>query len=305
MREEANPLKGHENLIEKVYEDVLSPAAKAVGKTLGSAVRAALRPVDGVVWSLDRAFDWVAARVTALLDSRSIPAATIRPPPIEIEGRVLTALQVVGPGPDPTLRNMFAALLASSMRQEDYGECHPSFPEILRQLTTDEARILCITHMRDVAILRGSAQACWCLVEEVPVRVEGQAPGTPSLHEIFDPLWDTMPLLNPDPGLVWTGIYNLERLRLIEVEHLRSPERLRELHGFPPGNPLLDWRMELDRFQEQQPKCSVPPGSRLELKAIVNVDLARITQWGIRFAMACRTEDFYEDGNFILPSWGA
>jgi len=53
-RRSASAFDENEKLAVKVYTDTLSPGAKAVGSTLGHAVRAALRPVDGLVWSLIR-----------------------------------------------------------------------------------------------------------------------------------------------------------------------------------------------------------------------------------------------------------
>ena len=48
--------------IKAVYTDVASPAAREVGTTLGRAVRLALVPLNGALWSIEQAYDWVTRR---------------------------------------------------------------------------------------------------------------------------------------------------------------------------------------------------------------------------------------------------
>jgi len=102
----------HSVLAPKIYDDALSPAAKVVGQSLESVVRTALRPIDGLVWSLDKAFDWVARKVTDHFETRQTPLEDVVPPTIEMAGRILLGLQIAGPADDPLPRNLFAKLPA-------------------------------------------------------------------------------------------------------------------------------------------------------------------------------------------------
>ncbi len=51
-----------EPVIPRAYEDALSPAARRVGETLLGITDAVLQPLDGVVWSVNRAYTWLSRR---------------------------------------------------------------------------------------------------------------------------------------------------------------------------------------------------------------------------------------------------
>jgi hypothetical protein len=129
-----------EALAPKIYEDALQPAAKEVGKSLGNVVRAALLPVSGVVWTIDQAAEWVSKAVAERMEQKRITKDRISSPRPDVLGAVLVGLQVAGS--EPELREMFASLLTSSMDSMTVQNSHPAFAEIIRQLTSDEAKIL-------------------------------------------------------------------------------------------------------------------------------------------------------------------
>jgi hypothetical protein len=69
---------------------------------------------------------------------QSAPGVVIEPP----ESILLPVLAANSYTTDEDLRDMFATLVAAAMDPETAGLAHPSFADIIRQLTPDEARIV-------------------------------------------------------------------------------------------------------------------------------------------------------------------
>jgi hypothetical protein len=124
-----------------IYEDLVQPAAKEIGKTLqtlGKTVNMALAPVSALVWGYEQIRDFVSVRVSEKLQNVS-PEDIITPKP-NVAGPALEALRYTGH--DPNLSDMYANLIASSMDKNTADGAHPAFVEIIRQLTPDEAKII-------------------------------------------------------------------------------------------------------------------------------------------------------------------
>ncbi|HEY6159201.1 MAG TPA: DUF4393 domain-containing protein [Gemmatimonadales bacterium] len=124
-----------------VYEDVVQPAAREIGKglqTVAKTIHIALAPVAGLVWGYETMRDYLGEALTKRL--KGVPTERIITPQAMIAGPALDALKYAGP--DPELRELYANLLARAMDERTAQEAHPAFVEILRQLTPDEARIL-------------------------------------------------------------------------------------------------------------------------------------------------------------------
>jgi len=120
-----------------IYSDAASPAIKEVGNVGGRLVRMALAPLRGFVWSYERIEEWIEKEVGKRLEG--IPAERIQAPAPEV---VVPALTAVAYTQAEEPRAMFAALLAKSMDSTTARDVHPSFVEVIKQLTPDEARIL-------------------------------------------------------------------------------------------------------------------------------------------------------------------
>src|ERR1051325_8571524 len=124
-----------------VYEDVVQPAAREIGKglqTVAKTIHIALAPVAGLVWGYETMRDYLGEALTKRL--KGVPTERIITPQAMIAGPALDALKYAGP--DPELRELYANLLARAMDERTAQEAHPAFVEILRQLTPDEARTI-------------------------------------------------------------------------------------------------------------------------------------------------------------------
>jgi hypothetical protein len=122
------------DLSKEAYKDVLKPTAKSTGKLLGmipEAINAALLPIN----------QWIAERNYKLDETKkllSIKLANVNPDKIVAPEAYIAvpALQAISYSMDSDeLRNMYASLLASAMTQDSKDMVHPSFVEIIKQLS--------------------------------------------------------------------------------------------------------------------------------------------------------------------------
>jgi Abortive infection alpha len=131
-----------------VYEDALQPAAREIGaalQTVAKSVHIALAPVSVLVWGYDQIREFVNSKVAERL--RHVPPERIVSPKPHVAVPVIEALRYTGS--EPLLSDMYANLLASAMDKSTARGVHPSFVEIIRQLTPDEAKLVSL-FVRDI-----------------------------------------------------------------------------------------------------------------------------------------------------------
>lgn len=124
-----------------VYQDLLQPAVQEFGKglhTLSKTVHIALAPVSAMVWGYEKIADYLQMTLEEKLKDVSLD--DIIEPDISIAGPVIENMRFTGDKEE--LREMFANLLATSMNKEEAFNAHPAYVEIIRQLSSDEAKIL-------------------------------------------------------------------------------------------------------------------------------------------------------------------
>jgi len=140
IRDAADAVKG---VLEAtpIYQDGIQPAAKEVGKALGtvaSSINTALMPLRMLVWGMDKIEDWLKSTLEEKL--KDVPPERIQTPKANIAGPVIEAMRFAGDEPD--LRDMYANLLATSMDKETADYAHPAFVEIIKQIKPDEAKMV-------------------------------------------------------------------------------------------------------------------------------------------------------------------
>jgi len=98
----------------------------------------ALAPVSTLVWGYDQIKDFVDNKVSEKL--QNVPEENIVTPPPHVAGPALESLRYTGSIEE--LKELYANLIASSMDSATTQEAHPSFVEIIKQLSSDEAKLL-------------------------------------------------------------------------------------------------------------------------------------------------------------------
>jgi len=124
-----------------IYDDAVQPAAKELGKgltTIMKTVNVALAPLEVVIWGYDQIKEYVSATVTDKLED--IPEEDIITPKSSVAGPALEALRFVGN--EESLREMYTNLLANSMDKKTEKLAHPAFVEIIKNMNSDEAKIM-------------------------------------------------------------------------------------------------------------------------------------------------------------------
>ncbi len=128
------------DLAKPIYDDAVSPLAKRAGKvgdTAGGLIEMAISPLTALVWSYDKIKKWLPRKLEEKL--ANTPKENIIQPPNYL---AIPTLQKLVYTDNKELQDMFANLLANSMDIQTTDKAHPSFVEIISQLTPDEARLL-------------------------------------------------------------------------------------------------------------------------------------------------------------------
>ena len=150
-----------------VYPDLVQPLAKQLGQRLelvGRLVNVTLSPLQGFVWIAEQTRDYLKKSVAEKL--KDVPPERLQAPPLNIAAPLFQA--AVFATDEDTLREMYASLLASSMDSATVATAHPAFVDIIKNMSSDEARILklfdstCEPIEEDFAQLATRA-ACICL----------------------------------------------------------------------------------------------------------------------------------------------
>lgn len=112
------------------------PKRQGVPQPHNEALPAAFSNLSARIWDLQQVQTYVVETVEEVLAQRNVPAHRVCSPSLEI---TIPAIEAMRYSP---LRREIAALIASTMDRENADQAHPSFLNILRQLTEDEIRIL-------------------------------------------------------------------------------------------------------------------------------------------------------------------
>ncbi|AYA65824.1 DUF4393 domain-containing protein [Alteromonas sp. RKMC-009] len=145
-KEESNNVEGTINAVTglvkevPIYNDAIQPFAKEVGKsleTVGKTVNLALAPIRAMIWGADRIEEFVNTKVAKRLEQ--VPIENIQTPDPSVAGPALESLKYNGH--KETLADLYANLIASAMDKSSSKLAHPGFVEIIRNLSSDEAKI--------------------------------------------------------------------------------------------------------------------------------------------------------------------
>ena len=253
-----------------VYEDALQPAAKELGKALGTVaklVNVALAPVSALVWGYDKLHEFVETKVAEKLENT--PEENIKSPPPNVAGPALEALRYTGHAPE--LREMFANLLAGSMDSRTSATAHPCFVEIIKQMTPDEAKLMQLF----------AKQRPFPIIELRNESINGKEGGVSVLRR-FSMLGVEAGCRNPN--LTPTYLDNFERLGLIAIPQFAK------YTADEAYKPLEEWH-EVKALADQIGKS---PGRRAQIQR----NGAWVTDLGRAFVNSCVV-----DHRDVVGSW--
>lgn len=123
--------------VEKIYDDLASPATKEIGSAVRSAVKASrflLAPIDYLAAQHDRWENFL-KRV-----SDQVPKERLVDAHPQIAGKAIEGLKYLEQ--ESILAELFVNLLARAIDKDRVSEAHPAFASIISQISPDEAFIL-------------------------------------------------------------------------------------------------------------------------------------------------------------------
>lgn len=135
-------------LLNKLYDDAISGSAKQIGKIGEDALKATrliLAPLQAAA-ALQNRFEGMMERL-----ARRVPDERRVEPPVEIVGPTVQFLRYVGD--DGPLWSMFEEVLAKSIDTAARELIHPSFPQLIAQLSRDEAWMLYRLREQDFEVI--------------------------------------------------------------------------------------------------------------------------------------------------------
>ncbi len=187
-----------------IYDDAVKPVAKEVGKalgTLGGVINIALAPLAAMVYGYEVIKEQLTSRLAARLTNT--PPENIVSPKLQIVGPLIEKYKYVHDSEE--LSQMFVNLLANAMDKNTVKKAHPSFVNVISELSPDEARLLNTISLEPV-------------LPKLDVTLSHKTPEKPDaghtyLYENFTLLGTKAKLQFPD--LTPSYLSNLERLNII------------------------------------------------------------------------------------------
>jgi len=233
---------GFSQIVPEAYKDLIQPAAKELGKGLevtAKAVNLALSPIQGMVWGAEKIKAYLTTEISNRL--KAIPPEQIVTPNPSVAGPTIEALKFSGHIPE--LRNLFANLLASSMNYNEASKSHPAFVEVIKQISSDEAKILEIMASHHYYPLINSATVTlgWHSGEQNKALISSVTRSCKNID-----------LDNPE--LIPTYIDNLRRLQLIEITHEYKDDMANRLDSTSLNMESLEWILTADKERIEELK---------------------------------------------------
>lgn len=128
-----------QGVITKIYDDVLHPTASMVGEKLKGATKIALSPLSAMIWGYDQISQYIEEKVSEYFNKKNIKEEEISTPDPSIAVPIIETMRYSCHKPE--LQEMFINLLGASMDSSSIDE-HPSFVEIIKQLSSDECKMI-------------------------------------------------------------------------------------------------------------------------------------------------------------------
>jgi hypothetical protein len=282
IRDAADAVKGIVEAV-PVYQDTIQPAAKELGialQTVTKALHIVVSPAAALTFGYEKLQDYLNNKLNEKL--KDLPPERIQPPDLNTAVKAIEGLALTE---EEELRELFTNLIASSMDQHTSGTLHPSFADIIKQLSADEALIIRTISRRDVyfefcSLPVISAYPSWANKDR-----------NIGVHRASD-LAEDAKCAYPDRLQIYLD--NLERLGLISFRFISAR------HGDDEG-------FLFQRLRDQQTIVNFIEEHRLtDSNVIYEYEDLTITALGSAFIRTCSPyceAEPYRTGNEREPRW--
>lgn len=255
---------GVAEVIEKVKDTETINQADKTTALLIRAVHVALSPLEK--WVLQKESNIEQTRKLLEKKLENVPVENIITPPSYIGVPALQAISYCMD--DESLCNMYAELLAHAMNSDTVDNVHPTYVEIIKQMSPYDALIF-------QNLVKELVKPCMSLRYE-----KRDASGYPIIDCFAFADVDRFPIIPTQISLE-----NLERLRLIEINkkfHYSNENKYRELRQ----------SIGLNKMLEQYVKDNENKMPSNEYQIVANEFAIMVRGFGQFFARACLGTDF-------------
>ena len=251
------------NVKEKIYDDLIAPAAKQIGSGIGYVggfVSTLLcRPLHHVDLHMKAYWDKADAEFSS--KRAEIPKEQLIEPSLQLVHNAVQSLSATVTIDE--LRSLFINLLASACDKRVANGVLPSFPSILQDLTPDEARLLYLFATSDANPFVEKVMLDFS--EGTPI------PGTTKTNLFVSTFSERAKCAHPEN--IPAYLDNLARLRLIEIPLGLSYS----------DKSLYDEIMSLEETKEWTSKKHENPNIKYDLE----FKFVSLTSFGAKFCSLC------------------
>lgn len=212
----------------------IEPAAKAAANIVNisaQAVEAALSPLYLLIWGADKIKAWLNKDVAEHL--KNVPDENLITPDPSIAGPAIEAMRFIGNNDE--LKELFSKLLATSMDSRVSQDAHPSYVDLIKQLNSDEAKIL--KYIKSNQLTDSNLPLI-----DVRKKIGGNS------YENVITNFSNISYLSGcrSPERIPAYLDNLARLKIIEIpnsQHLQEEKWYKNLEDHPQITPFLPPKM--------------------------------------------------------------
>ncbi|QEY16952.1 DUF4393 domain-containing protein [Cellvibrio sp. KY-GH-1] len=121
----------------EIYSDIAKPGTRQVGLAIETIFKIGLSPVAMLDWGFEHSKEWLKAKIEKRLNST--PSEFRCSPPNSIAVSAITSISISSDSPE--LRDLYAELLLKAMDSRSQAMVHPSFINLISQLSPQEALV--------------------------------------------------------------------------------------------------------------------------------------------------------------------
>lgn len=199
VEELANGIGEAVKTIPELYHDGMQPTVQETGKALALIPKTINAALSGLQqWIAHREYNVEETKKLLAIKLEKVDADKIVPPEPYIAVPAIQALSYSMNSDD--LRSMYANLLATSMTADKKWNVHPSFIEVIKQLSPDEAKIL-----------KSLTKDSYPIIDLMLVNPNGY------FDVIVRNYTDVADEICEYPNKIFSYLDNLKRLELIEI----------------------------------------------------------------------------------------
>lgn len=121
----------------EIYTDDAKPAARQVGVAFETIFKVGLSPISMLDWGFEQSKEWLKEKIEKRLNST--PLEFRCSPPNNIAVSAITSISMSSDSPE--LRDLYAELLLKAMDSRNQSMVHPSYINLIGQLSPQEALV--------------------------------------------------------------------------------------------------------------------------------------------------------------------